>query len=60
MICLSIYVVVLVNTTPLTFVCHLLKQIRIFTNTFTLTPYNGAEALVCVMCSLFLSDNQMV
>lgn len=22
------------------------KQIRIFTNTFTLTPYNGAEALV--------------
>lgn len=24
-------------------------QIRIFTNTFTLTPYNGAEALVCTL-----------
>lgn len=24
-------------------------QIRMFTNTFTLTPYNGAEALVCKM-----------
>lgn len=27
--------------------CVLFYQIRIFTNTFTLTPYNGAEALVC-------------
>lgn len=25
------------------------EQIRIFTNTFTLTPYNGAEALVCFL-----------
>lgn len=36
----------------LTFTCHLFKQIRIFTNTFTLTPYNGAEALVSALCTL--------
>lgn len=31
------------------------EQIRIFTNTFTLTPYNGAEALVCCRHVLLLS-----
>lgn len=29
------------------------SQIRMFTNTFTLTPYNGAEALVCEMIEWF-------
>lgn len=31
------------------------KQIRFFTNTFTLTPYNGAEALVCCQPLLLLT-----
>lgn len=34
--------------------CVLSLQIRVFTNTFTLTPYNGAEALVHYQDHLFL------
>ena len=32
------------------------EQIRVFTNTFTLTPYNGAEALVCCHTVLILKE----
>jgi len=40
------------------YICFCAEQIRIVTNTFTLTPYNGAEALV--RCRPVLSTSLLI